>query len=79
MRAPLLLLVVTVLLAGCAQRSALEPPPGSSLPAAPYGAKSTPDADGLLTPPPQANPTRSDELRTRSEERTDDPFDLPPE
>ena len=28
---------------------------------------------------PEAAPARSVELRTRSEEREDDPFDLPPE
>lgn len=66
-------------LCGCAQRTALEPAVGASLPPAPYGAKSTPDADALLTPPPQAVPERNVELRSRSEEREDDPFDLPPE
>lgn len=74
-----LTLVAMIALAGCAQRTALEPPPGASLPAAPYGAKSTPDADAMLTPPPQAAPQRNTELRSRSEERADDPFDLPPE
>ena len=71
------LLVLT--LAGCAQKTALEPLAGKSLPVAPYGAKSTPDADALLTPPPQAVPGRNVELRSRSEDRADDPFDLPPE
>lgn len=68
-----------IALAGCAQRAPLEPAAGDRLPAAPYGAKSTPDADALLTPPPQAAPARNTELRSRSEERADDPFDLPPE
>lgn len=67
------------LMAGCAQRTPLEPAAGNTLPPAPYGAKSTPDADALLTPPPQAVPARTVELRSRSEERADDPFDLPPE
>lgn len=66
-------------LAGCAQKTTLEPAAGGKLPVAPYGAKSTPDADALLTPPPQAVPQRNVELRSRSEERADDPFDLPPE
>ncbi len=70
---------IALALAGCAQRTALEPVPGASLPPAPYGAKSTPDADALLTPPAQAVPERNVELRSRSEERADDPFDLPPE
>ncbi len=34
--------------------------------------------DALLAPPVQAIPERSVELRKRSEEREDDPFDLPP-
>ena len=68
-----------LVMAGCAQRTPLEPAAGNTLPPAPYGAKSTPDADALLTPPPQAVPARTVELRSRSEERADDPFDLPPE
>ena len=79
MRTVFALTISAISLAGCAQRAALEPPPGASLPVAPYGAKSTPDADALLTPPPQAAPARTVELRSRSEERADDPFDLPPE
>lgn len=65
--------------AACAQRSELEPAIGQSLPPAPYGAMAKPDADALLEPPPQAVPDRSVSLRSRSEERADDPFDLPPE
>lgn len=75
----LLLALIPLALGGCAQRTALEPALGHALPPAPYGAKSTPDADALLTPPPQAVPARTVELRRRSEERADDPFDLPPE
>lgn len=80
MRSALPLLPLCLLaLAGCASRAPLAPAAGSSLPPAPYGAKSTPNADALLTPPPQAVPQRTVELRRRSEERADDPFDLPPE
>lgn len=79
MRSWLTLSIAALALAGCAQRAPLEPAAGNSLPVAPYGAKSTPDADALLTPPPQAAPSRNVELRSRSEERADDPFDLPPE
>lgn len=79
MRLALLLPIGLLALAGCAQRTPLQPAAGQSLPVAPYGAKSTPDADALLTPPPQAAPARNVELRSRSEERADDPFDLPPE
>ena len=73
------LTTLALALGGCAQRAPLEPAAGGSLPVAPYGAKTAPSADALLTPPPQAAPARNVELRSRSEERADDPFDLPPE
>ena len=79
MRIALALTLTAQALGGCAQRTPLEPAAGQSLPVAPYGAKSAPDADALLTPPPQAAPARNVELRSRSEERADDPYDLPPE
>ncbi|MXO89592.1 hypothetical protein [Pontixanthobacter aquaemixtae] len=65
-------------LGACAQTGELTPPEGSSLPVAPTGAEAPPNAQELLTPDPQAAPERSVELRRRSEEREDDPFDLPP-
>jgi predicted small lipoprotein YifL len=65
-------------LAACGQKGDLTPPPGKQLPVAPYGREERPTAERLLTPPPQAAPERSVELRKRSEERKDDPFDLPP-
>ena len=68
-----------VLLGACGQKSMLEPVEGSALPPAPYGAEAQPDADELLELDPEAAPDRNVELRTRSEEREDDPFDLPPE
>ena len=66
-------------LAGCGARRDLTPPPGASLPVAPYGRADAKTAEELLTLDPQAAPERSVELRRQSEERTDDPFDLPPE
>ncbi len=74
-----LAIVAVVALAACGSKTALEPTPGMSLPPAPYGAETKPTADELLALDPQAAPDRSVELRTRSEEREDDPFDLPPE
>ena len=65
-------------LAACGQKAALEPRPGTALPVAPYGREERLSADALLAPTPLAMPERSVELRKRSEERTDDPFDLPP-
>ena len=72
-------LVAVLLLAACGQKADLEPQAGQSLPPAPYGAKAQPDAEDLLKLDPIAAPERSVELRKRSEEREDDPFDLPPE
>ena len=74
-----LILAGAAALAGCGQQAALEPPPGESLPPAPYGSTERPDAEDLLELDPQAAPERSVELRRRSEQREDDPFDLPPE
>ena len=73
--APLALLV----LAGCGQKADLEPQAGEALPPPPYGATEPLDADELLALDPQAAPERNVELRRESEEREDDPFDLPPE
>ncbi|WP_305096687.1 LPS translocon maturation chaperone LptM [Croceibacterium aestuarii] len=68
-----------LLLAACGQKKDLEPLPGHDLPVAPYGSDHQLSASELLEPPTQAAPERSVELRKRSEEREDDPFDLPPE
>ena len=78
MRIPLVL-TAFLLLAACGQKAALTPVAGQTLPPSPYGAEAQPDAQDLLALDPQAAPDRSVELRTRSEEREDDPFDLPPE
>jgi hypothetical protein len=68
-----------MILASCGQKTDLEPLAGHDLPPTPYGARAQPDAEALLLPDPKAAPERSVELRKRSEEREDDPFDLPPE
>jgi hypothetical protein len=72
-------LALVLFLAACGQKARLEPLAGHMLPPAPYGAKSVPDAEKLLVLDTRAAPERSVELRKRSEERADDPFDLPPE
>ncbi len=66
-------------LAGCARQTELKPAPGNDLPPRAYGDAVQPDADALLERPVQAAPERNVELRTRSEPREEDPFDLPPE
>lgn len=78
MRQPVAL-IAFAMLAACGQKTPLEPVEGASLPPAPYGAEVQPTAEDLLALEPTAAPDRSVELRTRSEEREDDPFDLPPE
>ena len=72
---PILLLA----LAACGQKRALEPVANAELPPAPYGSGERPDAEELLELETLAAPERSVELRKRSEEREDDPYDLPPE
>lgn len=72
-------LTISLLIAACGQKADLEPVAGHALPPTPYGAAAQPDAEKLLELDPLAAPVRSVELRKRSEEREDDPFDLPPE
>ncbi|MHA6318034.1 hypothetical protein ACXYN8_10270 [Altererythrobacter sp. CAU 1778] len=74
-----LALGTAILLTACGSKQELEPKAGESLPVAPYGVDARPTAEQLLEPPTLAVPERSIELRRRSEEREEDPFDLPPE
>lgn len=78
MRAVPLVLVALAALSGCGNRTALEPREGTSLPPAPYGREEPLNADALLMPPSLAVPERNVELRRRSEERENDPFDQSP-
>ena len=66
-------------LAACGVRAPLQPEPGQSLPVAPETAAHQPTSEELLQRPPIAAPARVDELLTRSEEREEDRFDLPPQ
>ena len=75
---PAVVLALAVALAACGSRGDLKPAAGQTLPVAPLGRVDPPTADELLVRSQQAAPKRSVELRTRSEERADDPFDLPP-
>ena len=74
-----LLIVAPLALTGCGSAVGLKPPPGGTLPPAPYGATVQPTPTQLVTPTPQQRPQRSDELLTNSEQRRADEFDLPPE
>lgn len=79
MKRILLTVATAALLAGCGVRAPLQPEPGESLPAAPATAARQPTSEELLERPPIAAPARVDELLTRSEEREEDRFDLPPQ
>ncbi len=75
---PMAALALAVALTACGSRADLKPEAGHALPVAPLGRADRPSADELLVRTEQAAPERSVELRIRSEERADDPFDLPP-
>ncbi len=66
------------LLAACGSRTELRPLPGMSAVPKAEAATTVPTATQLMTPTTQARPDRKAELLIRSEERKDDPFDLPP-
>jgi hypothetical protein len=74
----LLALSSCFVLSACGQAQDLRPEVGESLPPPPFGRTDPPSAEELLTVDPQAAPERNVELRRRSEEREDDPFDIPP-
>jgi len=76
--ATVLLLATAIGLSACGQRKDLTLKPGMKAPPTPYGRSSALNSAEALSPPTVAIPERSTELRTRSEEREDDPFDLPP-
>lgn len=74
----LALIIGLVLVAGCGKREDLKPRIGASLPVKPATALTQPTPKDLLATPPQAKPNRVDDPLTKSVERPDDPFHLPP-
>lgn len=74
----LLPLALVALLAACGSRTELRP--GAGMTAVPKSEEAATPATPtqLMTPSSQARPVRSSDLLTRSEERAEDPFDLPP-
>lgn len=74
-----LTLVALLLLAACGRKTDLERPADAPPPPVPYGREEALTSEELLTPGTMEVPARSVELETRSEERQDDPFELPPE
>ena len=76
---PVVLVALAAALAACGAQAPLQPLASNEQPVAPYGEVDKPDAEQLLELPTLAAPERSVELRRRSEEREDDPFDIPPQ
>lgn len=73
-----LLLSGLALLAACGSVEPLRPKSVEATPPKPEMAARAPTTEELLTPPANARPARQDDGLRRSEEREDDPFDLPP-
>ena len=71
-------LIALVGLAACGNMEPLQPKAGQGMPVKPAMAVRAATTDELLTPPANARPARQDDGLRRSEEREDDPFDLPP-
>ena len=77
--APALLVAAALLaLSACGERTDLRPKQGHTLPPPPHGRVDKPSSAELLQHTPQSLPGLNLELHERSEERTDDAFDLPP-
>lgn len=72
------LLALVAALSACGVARPLKPVAGKQLPVAPVGRETRPTADELLKVQTQAAPARNIELRSKSEDRKDDPYDLPP-
>ena len=78
MRLRLVLLGALSLLAACGSRQDLKPKSAEQTPPKPIMAATAPTTEQLLALPPIARPARQDDGLSKSEERKDDPFDLPP-
>ena len=78
MRTRLALSGALLLLAACGSRQDLAPKSADQAPPKPIMATAAPTTEQLLALPANARPARQDDGLTKSEERKDDPFDLPP-
>jgi hypothetical protein len=78
MRTRLAITGAVLLLAACGSRQDLAPRSAEQTPPKPAMAATVPTTEQLLALPANARPARQDEGLTKSEERKDDPFDLPP-
>ena len=78
MRNRLAIAGVLLLLAACGSRQDLAPKSAAQTPPKPAMAATPPKTEQLLALPSYARPARQDDGLSKSEERKDDPFDLPP-
>lgn len=73
-----MLVAAALALAGCGSRTALKPLPGMTAIPKAENAQKAETPEKMMTPSTQAQPERTVDLLTRSQERGDDPFDQPP-
>lgn len=73
----LLTLGALLALSACGSAGPLKWPEGGP-PPAPEGQEAVQTADEMLVPPPQAAPDRIDDAVRNTNQRSEDPFDLPP-
>lgn len=74
----MLLACMVLALSACGSRKALKARPGMDPAPVAYGADRAATPAEMVQPDRQARPDRSAEPLLRSQERPDDPFDLPP-
>jgi hypothetical protein len=74
----LIALTILTLLSACGSRTELRPQPGMSAVPKAVEAKAPETPAQLMKPSSQSRPDRKADLILQSEERKDDPFDLPP-
>ena len=67
-----------LLIAGCGKRGLLKPREGHAPPPVPAAVRAAPTPEQMLVLPPQSQPIRVDDPLSKSQERPDDRFDLPP-
>lgn len=72
-------LIACALLAACGNKGDLERLASAAPPVVAAGSDQAESAEQQTTPTVEARPARSDELLRRSEERSTDEFDLPPQ
>jgi len=78
MRTSLLILPLLAMTAACGSRAELRPTEGMGQVPTAVAAQAPETPTQLMTPNTQSQPDRQADLITRSVERKDDPFDLPP-